>query len=90
LRTELTQDLKKDTVIGQPLKIGDRTLYPVIIVSTLNTKERSFSGAWISPLAMVVVEPTQKYAVPLTDEPIDLEQILELVARASSHGGIQS
>ncbi|MCP8304114.1 MAG: hypothetical protein H3Z50_01375 [archaeon] len=68
-----------DTVVGEALKIGDRTLYPVIRVSTIKREGEGFFGAWVSPLAMVVVEPAQEYAIPLTDETITLEKLLEMV-----------
>jgi len=76
---ESIKEVKTETVIREALKIGDRTLYPVIQVLTLKTKGQNFFGAWISPLAIVVVEPTQEYVIPLTDETITLEQILEMV-----------
>ena len=38
-----------------------------------------FFGVWISPLAIVVVEREQNYAIPLTEETITLGQILEMV-----------
>lgn len=79
MKTKFIEKVKTDTLIGEALKIGDRTLYPVIQVSTLNRKGQNFFGAWVSPLAMVVVEPTQEYAIPLTDETITLEQLLEMV-----------
>ncbi len=72
-------EVKTDTSVGEVLKIGDRTLYPVIQVSTLNRNGKGFFGVWISPLAIVVVEPTQKYAISLTSEAITLDQLLEKV-----------
>jgi len=78
LKMRFIKEVKTETVVGEALKIGDRTLYPVIQVSTLNRKGKNFFG-WVSPLAIAVVEPTQKYVIPLTDETITLEQILEMV-----------
>ena len=76
---ELIENLKIDTVVGKALKIDDRTLYPIIRISILKKEERNFFGTWISPLAMVVVEPAEEYVIPLTDEDIDHEQLLQMV-----------
>jgi len=73
--------LKTDTVIGKALKIDDRTLYPIIQISTLKRKKKNFIGAWISPLAIVIAEPTKEYVIPLTDEDIDHGQLLDFLKR---------
>ncbi|MCP8311205.1 MAG: hypothetical protein L6N95_01965 [Candidatus Methylarchaceae archaeon HK01B] len=71
--------IETDTVVGEALKIGDRTLYPVIRVVTINREGEGFFGVWVSPLAMVVIEPAQEYALPLTEETVTLEKLLEIV-----------
>lgn len=73
--------LKTDTVIGKALKIDDRTLYPIIQISILKRKKKDFIGAWISPLAIVIEEPTKEYVILLTDEDIDHEQLLDFLKR---------
>lgn len=89
------KEVKTEIVVGEALKIGDRTLYPVIKVLTLNMEGPTSAGlfkpmvtsqgnldffaVWVSPIAIVVVEPAQNYAIPLTEETITLEQILEMV-----------
>jgi len=73
------KDIRTNIVVGKPFKIGHRTFYPVVRMSTLNNEEQSFFGAWISPLAIVVVEPTQEYAIPVTDESITLQHLFEIV-----------
>jgi uncharacterized spore protein YtfJ len=70
-------EVKTDASVGEAIKIGDRTIYPVNQVSTLNRNGTGFFGVWISPLAIVVVEPTQKYAISLTSETITLDKLLE-------------
>lgn len=72
-------EVETDISVGEVLKIGDRTLYPVIQVSALNRKRKGFFGVWVSPLAMVVVEPTRKYVISLISETITLDQLLEMV-----------
>ncbi len=73
--------LKTDTVVGKALKIDDRTLYPIIQISTLKRKKKDFIGAWIFPLAIVIEEPTKEYVILLTDEDIDQRQLLDFLKR---------
>jgi hypothetical protein len=79
LKTESIGEVQTYASVGEVLKISDRTLYPVFQVSTLNRNGKRFFGVWISPLALVVVEPTQKYAVSLTGEAVTLDRLLEKV-----------
>ncbi|BAW32111.1 MAG TPA: hypothetical protein PLO64_05955 [Methanothermobacter sp.] len=69
--------LKTDKIIGKPIKIDDRTLYPIIQISTI--KNKNFITAWIHPIAIVITEPTKKYIIQLTDEDIKTEEILEMI-----------
>jgi uncharacterized spore protein YtfJ len=79
LKTPSIGDVKKKTSIGGAIKVGDRTIYPIIELSTLNGDKMRFFGAWISPFALVIVEPTQAYAISLTSETITLDQLIKKV-----------
>ena len=79
LKIKDLEDIRTDTVIKEAIKIGDRTIYPVIRVSTSGIDGQNFFGARISPIAIVVVEPTRDYVISLTDETITLDQLLEMV-----------
>ena len=68
---------KKVKEVGKIFKIGERTFYPIIEISTVEM-ETSFVES-ISPLAFVVVEPLKKYILPLTEDEFDTEEIIELV-----------
>jgi hypothetical protein len=68
---------KKVKEVGKIFMIGERTFYPIIEISTVEM-ETSFVES-ISPLAFVVVEPLKKYILPLTEDEVDTEEIIELV-----------
>jgi len=63
--------------VAKELKIGDRSLYTVIRVSVLKDRGKMV-GSWLTPLAMLVVEPGNQYAVSLTGERMPLQEIMEL------------
>lgn len=64
--------------VGKIFEIGDRTFYPIIEISTIEMGN-SFSES-ISPIAMVVVEPSKQYILPLTNDEFDSEEIINLVS----------
>jgi uncharacterized spore protein YtfJ len=68
-----------ETIVGKPLHIGDRILYPIVQISKLKD-DSNFYGAWISPLAIVVVEAEDKYVLFLTDEDLDSDELLQMVS----------
>jgi len=68
---------KNTTEVGKIFEIGDRTFYSIVQISTIDM-ENSFAES-ISPLALVVVEPSKKYILPLTEDEIDTEKIISLV-----------
>ena len=63
--------------IGRIFEIGERTFYPIIQISTIEM-DNAFSES-ISPVAFVVVEPLKKYVLPLTEEDVDIKEIIDLV-----------
>ena len=71
-------DFKNKNVkkIGKEFKIGKRTFYPVVQISTIEM-DSSFSEQ-ISPIALLVIEPSIKYILPLTEEKVNSEEIIDL------------
>ncbi len=71
-------DIKNKNVkeIGKEFKIGKRTFYPVVQISTIEM-DSSFSEQ-ISPIALLVIEPSIKYILPLTEEKVNSEEIIDL------------
>jgi len=63
--------------VGKIFKIGERTFYPIIQISTVEI-DNAFSES-ISPVAFVIVEQLKKYILPLTEDEFDSEEIIDLV-----------
>lgn len=70
----------KETVIGKPIQIDNKTIYPVIEIITMGNKIQRYAGAEISPIAILVEESDNKYVFSLTSKDINPEKILEMVS----------
>jgi hypothetical protein len=69
--------LKKKILKGNVLRIGDRIIYPMIQVSTLEFEDKFWFES-ITPIAIAVLEKNNKYLISLTDEESEEYQSLEL------------
>ena len=69
--------LKKMILKGNVLRIGDRIIYPMIQVSTLEFEDKFWFES-ITPIAIAVLEKNNKYLISLTDEESEEYQSLEL------------
>ena len=70
---------KWDKVVGKPIKAADRTIYPIIEVVTMGNNMPNFRGIEIFPIALVIEESGEKYAVSLTGEEINSDELIEMV-----------
>ena len=70
---------KWDKVVGKPIKAADRTIYPIIEVVTIGNNMPNFRGIEIFPIALVIEESGEKYAVSLTGEEINSDELIEMV-----------
>jgi uncharacterized spore protein YtfJ len=62
--------------VGNPIEIGERTIYPLVEVSEL--KDHSYEFISIIPIAMVIVEGKNKYMFALDEKEIS-EELMELI-----------
>ena len=77
---ELINNIPKpeiETKVWKPFKINDRTIYPII--QTYMIIGENFAGIEIFPIALVIQESQNKYAISLIDEEIDTEELLKMV-----------
>jgi uncharacterized spore protein YtfJ len=68
-----------DTIIGKPLEVHNKILYPVIRISILRNDNNDILGSWIVPIAIVVEENAEKYVIPILDENIDFDEVLKML-----------
>jgi len=71
--------VETEILAGEKIEIERRSIYPVIRISILKTPEGVVFGGWITPLAMLVIEPKGQYAISLTEGEITADQIGEMV-----------
>lgn len=72
---------KFDRVVGKPVKVNDRIIYPIIEIATIGNKMQNFKGIEIFPIALVIEEAGEKYAVSLTGEEIDPDEFIGMVSK---------
>ncbi len=65
--------------VGERIKIEERSIYPVIKISVLKTLEGAIFGGWVTPLAMLVIEQKEQYAISFTGKEMTADQVGELV-----------
>jgi uncharacterized spore protein YtfJ len=70
---------KWDKVVGKPIKAANRTIYPIIEVVTIGNNMPNFRGIEIFPIALVIEESGEKYAVSLTGEEINSDEFVNMV-----------
>jgi len=72
-----------DKVVAKPIKAADRTIYPIIDVVTVGNNMPAFRGVEIFPVALVIEESGEKYAVSITGEEINSDELIEMVFKES-------
>jgi hypothetical protein len=77
--TELPE-MDMRVLLGKEIKAGERIIWPVMRISVLKTLEDRVQAIQITPLAMLIIEPTGQYAVSFVGEPMTIEAIIELAA----------
>jgi hypothetical protein len=65
-------------LVDKEIKAGDRTLFTVIKSSILKTHDGEIIGRWLTPLAMLIVEPGNQYAISINGEKMPIDTILNL------------
>ncbi len=88
METPLSSEIETRISIGDAIEIYQRVVYPVARISALK-RCGDLLGCWIEPIAILITEPDNAYAVSLTKEEITLDQLLamapslnEIVGRA--------
>jgi len=66
--------------VGKEIKAGDRTIWPVMRITILKTREDRIQAIQITPLAMLIIEPAGQYAVSFDGKPMSIEAILKLAS----------
>ncbi len=73
---------KWDRVVGKPVEAAGKTIYPIIEIVTIGNRVQNFKGIEIFPIALVIEESGEKYAISLTGEEINSEELIEMVSKS--------
>jgi hypothetical protein len=91
METPSSSEIETWISIGDVIEIYQRVIYPVARISVLK-RCGDILGCWIAPVAVLITETDNAYAISLTEEGITLDQLLamepslnEIAGRA--HGG---
>jgi uncharacterized spore protein YtfJ len=71
-------EMDKRVLVGKEIKAGDRTIWPVIKITVMKNCEDKVQAIQLTPLAMLIVEPTGSYAVSFAGQPMTIEAIFDL------------
>lgn len=66
----------KTITTGKPFKVGEKTIYPIVILSSFSLHE-CFMNESITPMALAVLEAKDKYFVSLDEENDEIKAFLE-------------
>lgn len=68
--------LKKDISKGKPIKVDNRTIYPIIQVLSIEIEDK-FRYESLLPIAIAVIESENKYLISLDEENKEITQLLD-------------
>ncbi|HML04718.1 MAG TPA: hypothetical protein VK426_02990 [Methanobacterium sp.] len=77
MESKLFGDLNLEKKVLKPFKIEDKLFFPIVEIMVMGN-EKSFNSLTISPVAFVVEENSDNYVIPVNEDEIDEEEILEL------------
>lgn len=69
--------IKVEKKVGKIFDLDGRKFYPIVEISTIES-DNYFSES-ITPVAFVVSEPMKKYILPLSEDELDMDEIIRLV-----------
>ena len=64
--------------VGKELLAESRMLYPLVRISILKMIDGKVLGCWLTPLALLIIEPGEQYSVSLTEEEMTVEMLMDL------------
>lgn len=77
MQMPLSSEIESWISIGDAIEIYQRAIYPVARVFVLGRRE-DLLAFWIAPVAALIIETDNAYAISLNDEKITLDQLLAI------------
>ena len=69
-------NFQEEIVKGKAIKIDERTIYPIIQVTTLELQGK-FRFESISPIAIAIIESDNRYFIPFDEENDEINELLK-------------
>jgi hypothetical protein len=70
--------IETEIQVSMEMEAGARTIFTVIRISNIATYDGNLLGSWLMPLAFLIIEPGEQYAISISGEEMSIEKILEL------------
>ncbi len=64
------------TFVGDPIKVGDRSIYPVLKLSAIKACDGRIMAVVTYPKALAIAEPEETYLFMLGDENTSVEDLI--------------
>lgn len=74
-----------NTNVGKVIKLGNRTIHPIIQTYVIRNEKQGVIVAEIFPIALVVQEPDEEYVISLIDDAINSKDLIELISPEEEH-----
>jgi hypothetical protein len=87
METPLSFEKETWISIGDAIEIYPRMIYPVARISVLGGCE-DLLVCWIEPVAILITETDNAYAISLTNEKITLDQLLAMAPSLNEFLGV--
>ncbi|MCL4519909.1 MAG: hypothetical protein M1587_12020 [Thaumarchaeota archaeon] len=71
-----SQTLKTEIVLSQEARVGSRILFVISHEHKWLPSGLNYGAVWLEPFALLVMEKESEYVLSLSDEPVNLEDLL--------------
>ena len=78
LRSKRSFGAEEQVRVGKETVVGNRTIWPVIRITILWASENRVHAIQITPLAALIIEQEEQYALSFDGGPMTIEDILDL------------
>lgn len=76
---EVMGESETKTIKGKSIGVDGKVIYPIIQISIQKNLKGNIVSAGVIPIAVVVVEDSKRYILPLTDKIMDLDDTVEKI-----------
>ena len=79
LGTRRSFGVEEEVRVGKEIVAGNRTIWPVVRITIFWASENRVDAIQITPLAVLIIEKNEQYALSFDGGPMTIDAILELM-----------